>query len=132
MLKQVQITESYMFVWLCRTQFIHVKLLVLIDDVSVFADGEASLIFSRGNSIQRMSLPPRPNNIGIIYQRLGAIHVGVDYDCVDQRVYWTEVRKGVIARARYDGSEIEVVVQNDESGSPEGEESLTHLSLNCS
>ncbi|XP_067028180.1 nidogen-like isoform X4 [Acropora muricata] len=82
--------------------------------------GEASLIFSKGNSIQRMSLPPRPNNIGIIYQRLGDVHVGLDYDCIDQRVYWTEVRKGVIARGRYDGSEIEVVVQNEESGSPEG------------
>lgn len=74
-----------------------------------------------------MSLPPRPNNIGIIYQRLGDVHVGLDYDCIDQRVYWTEVRRGVIARGRYDGSEIEVVVQNEESGSPEGAKLNTSL-----
>ena len=83
-------------------------------------DGDASLIYSRGNSIQRMSLPPRPNNIGIIYQRAGAMHVGVDYDCIEQRVYWTEVTKGVIVRAKYDGSEMEVVVHNGKSASPEG------------
>lgn len=82
--------------------------------------GDASLIYSRGNSIQRMSLPPRPNNIGIIYQRAGAMHVGVDYDCIEQRVYWTEVTKGVIVRAKYDGSEMEVVVHNGKSASPEG------------
>ncbi|KAJ7390770.1 hypothetical protein OS493_022328 [Desmophyllum pertusum] len=82
--------------------------------------GEASLIFSKGNSIQRMSLPPRPNNIGVIYQRAGAVHVGVDYDCVESRVYWTEVTKGVIVRARYDGSDMEVIVNSGEIASPEG------------
>ncbi|PFX25811.1 Nidogen-1 [Stylophora pistillata] len=82
--------------------------------------GDASLIFSKGNSIQRMSLPPRPNGIGIIYQRSGAVHVGVDYDCVEQRVYWTEVTKGVIVRAKYDGSEMEVIVDSEKVASPEG------------
>lgn len=84
-------------------------------------DGDASLIFSKGNSIQRMSLPPRPNNIGVIYQKAGAVHVGVDYDCVDQTVYWTEVTKGVIVRAKYDGSDMEVVINSGEITSPEGE-----------
>ena len=87
----------------------------------LFSDGDASLIYSKGNSIQRMSLPPRPNNVGVIYQRAGAVHVGVDYDCVDQRVYWTEVIKGVIIRAKYDGSEMEVIVNGGQSSSPEGE-----------
>lgn len=86
-----------------------------------FLDGDASLIYSKGNSIQRMSLPPRPNNVGIIYQRPGAVHVAVDYDCVEQRVYWTEVTKGVIVRAKYDGSDMEVIVNSGKSGSPEGE-----------
>ena len=86
-----------------------------------FLDGDASLIFSKGNSIQRMSLPPRPNNIGVIYQKAGAVHVGVDYDCVDQTVYWTEVTKGVIVRAKYDGSDMEVVVNSGKITSPEGE-----------
>ena len=67
-----------------------------------------------------MSLPPRPNGIGIIYQRSGAVHVGVDYDCVEQRVYWTEVTKGVIVRAKYDGSEMEVIVDSEKVASPEG------------
>lgn len=68
-----------------------------------------------------MSLPPRPNNIGVIYQKAGAVHVGVDYDCVDQTVYWTEVTKGVIVRAKYDGSDMEVVINSGEITSPEGE-----------
>ena len=84
-------------------------------------DGEASLVYSKGNSIQRLSLPPRPNNVGVIYQHAGAVHVGVDYDCVDQKVYWTEVMKGVIRRAKYDGSEVEVIVNGGKTSSPEGE-----------
>ena len=88
--------------------------------VLFITDGDASLIFSKGNSIQRMSLPPRPNNIGVIYQKAGAVHVGVDFDCVDQTVYWTEVTKGVIVRAKYDGSDIVVVVNSGEITSPEG------------
>lgn len=86
-----------------------------------FVDGEASLIYSKGNSIQRMSLPPRPNDVGIIYQRPGAVHVGVDYDCVEQMVYWTEVVKGTIVRAKYDGSDMEVIVNSEKTTSPEGE-----------
>ena len=88
--------------------------------IAAVSDGDASLIYSKGNSIQRMSLPPRPNNVGVIYQRAGAIHVGVDYDCVDQRVYWTEVTKGIIVRAKYDGSDMEVIVKSGRSTSPEG------------
>lgn len=85
-----------------------------------FLDGEASLIYSKGNSIQRLSLPPRPNDVGIIYQRPGAVHVGVDYDCVEQMVYWTEVIKGTIVRAKYDGSDMEVIVNSGKTTSPEG------------
>ena len=88
--------------------------------VIFFLDGEASLIYSKGNSIQRLSLPPRPNDVGIIYQRPGAVHVGVDYDCVEQMVYWTEVIKGTIVRAKYDGSDMEVIVNSGKTTSPEG------------
>lgn len=96
-------------------------ILLLVFLFFLFLDGDASLIYSKGNSIQRMSLPPRPNNVGIIYQRPGAVHVAVDYDCVEQRVYWTEVTRGVIVRAKYDGSDMEVIVNSGKSGSPEGE-----------
>ena len=67
-----------------------------------------------------MSLPRRPNNVGLIYQRAGAVHVGVDFDCVEQQVYWTEVTKGVIVRANYDGSGMQVVIGNGRITSPEG------------
>ena len=94
--------------------------LFVLAAIAAVSDGDASLIYSKGNSIQRMSLPPRPNNVGVIYQRAGTIHVGVDYDCVDQRVYWTEVTKGIIVRAKYDGSDMEVIVKSGRSTSPEG------------
>ena len=79
-----------------------------------------------------MSLPPRPNGIGVIYQRPGAVHVGIDYDCVERRVYWTEVTKGVIVRAKYDGSEMEIIVDSKEVTSPEGkkkEKCLCYVNL---
>ena len=77
-------------------------------------------MFTKGNSVQRMSLPPRPNNVAPIHQRPGAIHVAVDYDCVEEHVYWSEVTKGVISRAKYDGSQKQAVLKN--LGSPEGEQ----------
>ena len=48
------------------------------------------------------------------------MHVGVDYDCVEQMVYWTEVIKGTIVRAKYDGSDMEVIVNSGKTTSPEG------------
>ena len=46
--------------------------------------------------------------------------MGVDYDCVEQMVYWTEVIKGTIVRAKYDGSDMEVIVNSGKTTSPEG------------
>jgi len=35
-------------------------------------------------------------------------------------VYWTEVIKGTIVRAKYDGSDMEVIVNSGKTTSPEG------------
>ena len=36
--------------------------------------------------------------------------VGVDYDCKDKKVYWTDVTSGSIQRSNYDGTAMENVV----------------------
>ena len=35
-------------------------------------------------------------------------------------MYWTEVIKGTIVRAKYDGSDMEVIVNSGKTTSPEG------------
>ncbi|XP_031557799.1 nidogen-like [Actinia tenebrosa] len=82
--------------------------------------GEASLIYTKGNSVQRMSLPPRSNAIGLVYNHEGMVNVGLDYDCVEEYIYWTEVMEGCIMRAKYDGTNRELVFQRSEVRSPEG------------
>ncbi|XP_048586390.1 uncharacterized protein LOC5504315 isoform X1 [Nematostella vectensis] len=82
--------------------------------------GDASLIFTKGNSVQRMSLPPRPSAIGLLYQSRGHVNVGVDYDCVEEYIYWTEIMEGCIMRAKYDGTKQEVVIPRKQVKSPEG------------
>ena len=53
------------------------------------------------------------------------MHVGVDYDCVEQMVYWTEVIKGTIVRAKYDGSDMGVIVNSGKTTSPEGKVTIS-------
>lgn len=48
------------------------------------------------------------------------VYVGIDYDCVEWWVYWIEVIKGVIVCVKYDGSEMEVIVDSKEVVSLEG------------
>ena len=67
-----------------------------------------------------MSLPPRPGAIGLVFQQEGMLNVGLDYDCVDEYIYWTEVIEGCVMRAKYDGSGREVVFERSQVRSPEG------------
>lgn len=45
--------------------------------------------------------------------------VGIDFDCVDERVYWTDVPGHAIRSAKLDGTDVKVVV-SDGIKSPEG------------
>ena len=83
-----------------------------------YPDGDASLVFTKGNSVQRLSLPPRPNSVGVVYQSPGMVNVGVDFDCVDMNLYWTEITTGSIFRSSYNGSKLEFIIKK--MGSPEG------------
>ncbi|EDO27820.1 predicted protein, partial [Nematostella vectensis] len=48
------------------------------------------------------------------------VNVGVDYDCVEEYIYWTEIMEGCIMRAKYDGTKLEVVIPRKQVKSPEG------------
>lgn len=78
------------------------------------------MIYTKGNSVQRMSLPPRSSAIGLVYNQEGMVNVGLDYDCIEEYIYWTEVMEGCIMRAKYDGTGREMVFQRSEVRSPEG------------
>lgn len=67
-----------------------------------------------------MSLPPRPGAIGLVFHHEGMLNVGLDYDCIDEYIYWTEVVEGCIMRAKYDGTGREVVFERSQVRSPEG------------
>ena len=66
-----------------------------------------------------MPLPYQKNQVGKLYIQDDALFVGVDYDCKNKHVYWSEVTSGAILRCKYDGTAVEYVISKG-LGSPEG------------
>ena len=56
----------------------------------------------------------------MVYQFPGVVNVGVDYDPVERKLYWTEIITGSILRSSYNGSDLEYVITKTKMGSPEG------------
>ncbi len=48
---------------------------------------------------------------GYIYRDPKHLMVGVDYDCQDKMVYWTDIVSKTIQRSSYDGSNMEVLIK---------------------
>ena len=46
---------------------------------------------------------------GYIYRDPITLMVGVDYDCQDKKVYWTDIISGNIQRANFNGTSVKVV-----------------------
>ncbi|CAH1277418.1 NID1, partial [Branchiostoma lanceolatum] len=91
---------------------------------------QASLLFAQGMSISRIPVPAqgyRGQIIGAqsaargkkVLVKAGMTAVGIDYDCVDGYMYFTDVTGRSISRAKMDGSQPEVIISQGLS-SPEG------------
>lgn len=77
------------------------------------------LVYTQGMYIMHVPFTPTTANPGgqILYIP-GQTAVGIDVDCMTHYFYWTDVSGKTISRARLDGTDSEVLVQN--LGSPEG------------
>ncbi len=59
--------------------------------------------------------------------------IGVDYDCEQKKVYWTDITSKMIQRSNYDGSKVEIVVEG--LSEPQGlcfDENKHSVSTKCS
>uniref|UniRef100_A0A0B7B8A8 Nidogen n=1 Tax=Arion vulgaris TaxID=1028688 RepID=A0A0B7B8A8_9EUPU len=77
------------------------------------------LIYAQGNKVMSISSESRPGDYG---QQLvfiaGMLAVGVDIDCQEGDVYWTDAAMGMIRRAKLNGSNVETIISGLKS--PEG------------
>lgn len=82
------------------------------------------LLFSQGMTILRMALATGPN-IRPGYPLISKAHqiaVGLDVDCLNGYIYWSDVHSGTIHKAPYNGSSSETVSPSleDITTAPEG------------
>ncbi|XP_054154172.1 nidogen-like [Oppia nitens] len=78
------------------------------------------LIFSQGMSLLRMPLQITKQNKGkLLLTKSHQIPAGLDIDCLDGLVYWTDVAHGLIYKSLYNGSSV-MTILNGSLGSPEG------------
>ncbi|XP_021357021.1 nidogen-2-like [Mizuhopecten yessoensis] len=82
-------------------------------------DDNNFLLFSRGYSIHRIPYMPKEDDQGkrILYVP-GQLAIGIDSDCEDRTMYWTDVSNGQIHRANLDGTDSTPVITD--LSSPEG------------
>jgi nidogen (entactin) len=78
------------------------------------------LIFTQGMSLLRIPLQPTKEDVGkLILTKPHQIPAGLDVDCLQGYVYWSDVAHGVIYRASYNGTISETVIEGV-LRSPEG------------
>ncbi|KAI9561912.1 hypothetical protein GHT06_012874 [Daphnia sinensis] len=78
------------------------------------------LLISHGMSILRVPIQPSPSKPGRpIFVQIFQAAVGIDIDCHEGRVYWSDVNGRIITSAAYNGSNSKVFLNSD-IGSPEG------------
>lgn len=76
-------------------------------------------MFSQGSMIQRLSLPPRQDTVGILLQTSRGLVVALDYDHDKKYIYFTDVTGKAIWRVRYNGTGVEKIITGG-LASPEG------------
>ncbi|XP_061437488.1 nidogen-1-like [Lethenteron reissneri] len=90
-----------------------------------------SLIFAQGQLLSSVPLDGtalRKEQARAVLVLHGTIVVGVAHDCVENKVYWTDIATRAISRASLHGGEPEVIVRTD-LRSPEGL-AIDHLGRN--
>lgn len=78
-----------------------------------------SLIYAQGNKIMRVNADERSGDNGqIVAYEPGMLAVGVEIDCKEGDIYWTDAAKGVIKKSKFNGGEMQNVLNGMKS--PEG------------
>ena len=77
--------------------------------IVLHAVGDEFLLYGQGGNVKRFSYPYGPMSYGYIYRDPLKLMVGVDYDCHDKKIYWTDVISGNIQRSNYNGTGMEIV-----------------------
>ncbi|RWS16291.1 Nidogen-1-like protein [Dinothrombium tinctorium] len=78
------------------------------------------LIFAQGMSLLQMPLTPTETNRGkLLLTKSHQLPVGLDVDCMEGYIYWTDVYHRAIHKALYNGSMIETILEK-RTESPEG------------
>ena len=78
------------------------------------------LLFTQGMSLLRLPLQPTKEDKGrLLLTKPHQIPAGLDVDCLNGLVYWSDVAQGVIYKASYNGSGVETVIDGV-LRSPEG------------
>lgn len=87
--------------------------------MNCFVVGDEFLMFTQGSTIQRLSLPPRQDTVGVLHEVSRGLIVALDYDHKNKLVYFTDVAGKSIWRIRYNGTGAEKIITSGLS-SPEG------------
>ena len=68
-------------------------------------------MFPQGGSIKRLSIPHEKETVGYLHLAYGDHVIGVDFDCVNEYVYYTDATLGHIERTKYNGTNTEAVIK---------------------
>ena len=84
--------------------------------------GDEFLLFSKGNTIQRTSLPRQQHTVGVLFAITGkkpGLIVALDYDHLIKHIYFTDVAGKAIWRVNFNGTGAKKIITKGLS-SPEG------------
>ncbi|XP_013386084.1 nidogen-1 isoform X2 [Lingula anatina] len=80
---------------------------------------DSYLLYTQGMSIMQVPFNPSQREPGKQVLLIpGQTAIGIDVDCYERSIYWTDVSNRVIRQARLDGSDQKIVIKD--LGSPEG------------
>eukprot|EP00095_Tigriopus_kingsejongensis_P011899 snap_masked-scaffold111_size354240-processed-gene-1.0 protein:Tk11899 transcript:snap_masked-scaffold111_size354240-processed-gene-1.0-mRNA-1 annotation:"hypothetical protein DAPPUDRAFT_314322" len=86
----------------------------------VAAQDQGYLIASQGLALMKIPFSAKKSNPGVpIMVRTSQTATGIDVDCQEQKIYWTDTTGRAIFRCNYDGSQVEPFL-NKAMGFPEG------------
>ena len=81
--------------------------------------GDEFVVFTQGSTMQRLSLPPTQQSIGIFLQTTRGLLVALDFDYMNKMIYFTDVARKAIWRVPFNGIGAEKIISEGLS-SPEG------------
>lgn len=79
---------------------------------------EEHIIFGQGMSLLNLSITPEKKNGRLLVTKQGQTPVGIDVDCLEGYVYWSDSTNKAIHRSPYNGSWTDTILQGGSNESP--------------